>query len=193
MVNNLIDACQMLCATQSKEGASIDYLAKVIGYERIKRSLERALKNGDAVSARKAFQARALLLLRFREFRGLNSLMLKRLVLRACETNDSTFLMQLGRRLSEKPTAISDDQSEVIRILLLKFWDDPRYGQPLCRLTDQALTDFCEIALGLNHLSANSLSLPQIQQTRKRLKLKQGPKPHFKHVRLGEDGNISIS
>jgi len=178
------DAARLLCATHSKQLASYDYLATCAGYDKNKRAFERALKNNDAVAARKAFQKRALILLQFKEFRELNTPLIKRLLIRACETNDTWFFKQLGRRLSEKPKSISETLPEIIRILLLTFWDNPHFGQPLCRLTDEALTKFCEIALQSSKRSKCGVSFDQVQKIRQRLKLKKGPEPHFKNVRL---------
>jgi hypothetical protein len=188
----LQDAAQLLCATQSKQEASAEYLAKILGADKNKCNFERAIKNQDAVAARMAFQERALFLLQFKEFRELNTPMLKKLLVRACETNDAPFLKQLGRKLSETPKSISDKQPEIIRILLLTFWNDPCYGQPLCRLTDDALTTFCELAMRSSNLNEKGVSFDQVQKTRQRLGLIKGPEPHFKEVRLDGD-RISIS
>ena len=180
-------AAQLLCATHSKQEASFDYLAKITGFDKNKRNFESALKNRDPIAAENAFQERALLLLRFKEFRELNTPMLKRLLLRACETNDVEFLKQLGRRLSEKPKIITDVTSEIIRILLLGLWNDPLYGQPLCRLTDAALAKFFSLALRCRNLSSSGVSFDQVQKMRQRLKLKKGLKPYFKNVQSDGD------
>jgi len=47
----------------------------------------------------------------------------------------------------------------------------------LCRLTDEALTEFCRLALG-----RENLTLDCVRQKRKRLGLVKGAKPWFKKV-----------
>jgi hypothetical protein len=101
----------------------------------------------------------------------------------ACRENDTKFFIRLGRVLSERGPF---EPGRMADILVAGWCGDA--GRPgLCFFTDEALAEYCRMALGNERLS-----LDVVRKTRQRLGLKKAGKPNITKVKK-VNGGIVVS
>jgi hypothetical protein len=101
----------------------------------------------------------------------------------ACRANDAKFFIRLGRVLSERGAV---EPGKLADILVAGWCGDPsRPG--LCFFTDEALAEFCRVALGNERLT-----LDVVRKTRQRLGLKKAGKARITKVEK-VNGEIIVS
>jgi hypothetical protein len=104
----------------------------------------------------------------------------------ALKRNDVRFFIQLGKKLQSKQRRPEVDWSgpgcdRLARFLIENWCEGQAFNAllpALCFFADQALADFCSIALSRNP------SLPAIRKCRQRLGLKQASSPRVKTVTI---------
>src|SRR5205823_2170894 len=102
---------------------------------------------------------------------------IQKLIQLASQAGDRGVFIRLGRALSRKAVIAcpEDIQLDNLKFLLVECWlRGPKGEMGLCRLTDEALTDFCNLALG-----RRDLTLDCVRKTRWRLGLEKGARPLF--------------
>lgn len=150
-----------------------------------KQAVKEALAEGDV---KKALEKKAFFLLKWDRWRDLKHPDIQRLIDVARATGDKRLLIRLGRALEQEPMVKCPNDLDIDKLsfVLIEWWVNGPEGQMgLCRLTDEALTEFCNLALG-----RKDLTLSNVRKTRQRWGLKKGAKPWLKKVEKTKKGII---
>jgi hypothetical protein len=161
---------------------------KATGAKSKKQAVEKALAAGDV---KRALEEKVFFMLRFEHYRNLQHPDFCKMLEMAVRAGDQKLFIRLGRALSQKPKVQGPErmQMDKLALLLVKFWIRGPQGQlGICRLTDEALTEFCNL-----FLKRKDLTLATVRKVRQRFGLKKGPKPWFKKVERQKNGSIVMT
>jgi hypothetical protein len=149
---------------------------KATGTEANRKAVRAALEAGDV---KRALEMKVFYLLKLEKYRDLQHPDIGRLMELAREAGDQKLFVRLGRALQEEPRRGPEDiEIEKLAFVLVEWWVKGPQGQlGLCRLTDEALTEFCILAL-----NQRNLTMAAVRKARQRWGLKKGPKPWFTRV-----------
>lgn len=171
----------------SQKEADRDLKEEATGSEANRKAVSDALAAGNV---REALETKVYYLLKAERYRNLQHPDIQKLIELAALAGDDSVFIRLGRALSQ-PAEIrgpEDMQVDKLKFVLVEWWLRGPQGQMgLCRLTDEALTEFCNLAFG-----GGSLTLDCVRKTRQRLGLVKGTKPWFNRVEKTSEG-IAVS
>jgi hypothetical protein len=160
---------------------------KMTGAGANRKAVAEALAAGDV---KRALETKVFYLLKMEKFRDLQHPDIERLMELARASGDKKFFVRLGRALQEQAKCGPEDfDLDKLDFVLVEWWIKGPQGQlGLCRLTDEALTEFCVLAL-----NQKNLTMAAVRKVRQRWGLKKGPKPWFTKVEKTGDASIVIS
>lgn len=187
----------LLGAIRQREGAlSVELSAKeaqralvekATGIEAHEKAVAAALAEGDV---KRGLEEKVFFILRLEKFRDLQHPDIRKLMALALETGDQDLIRRLGRALDEPAIRGPDDfDIDGVCLVLTQWWvKGPGGAAGLCQCTDEALTEFCNLAF-----KRHDLTLDAVRKARQRLGLKKGPEPWFTKARRGKDDTIVLS
>ena len=167
----------------SQKEADRDLKEEACGIEANKKGVADALAAGNV---RVALETRVFFLIKTQRYRNMQHPDIRKLVELALLAGDTGVFVRLGRAFAEQPRIVGPEDMQVdkLKFVLVQWWLRGPQGQlGLCRLTDEALTEWCNLALG-----RVDLTLDKVRKTRQRLRLVKGAKPWFNKVEKTSEG-----
>lgn len=177
---SLEDFENQLQAVLSQKEAELRLKEKLTGTKAHSQSVAKALTAGNL---KRALEKKVIGQLKWDHAYTLDNKYVKHLLESASRQNDSGVLIRLARAVKNQPREPQKIVVDRLEGMLVLWWVRcPRNEPGLCRVTDEALTDFCNWAF-----RGTYLTLEKVRKTRQRLGLEKGAKPWFKKFKVQGD------